>query len=126
MDERVRRVIALMRTNLHRDLPLSEIRMSVQLSSSHLRQLFKGDTGMSLARYLKKLRLERATELLETTFLSIKEVAAKVGLRSVNHFVTDFKTAYGVTPTQFAARYRKTAPRGAKSANRVSNRRFGQ
>lgn len=119
-------MIALMRTNLHRDLPLSEIRMSVQLSSSHLRQLFKGDTGMSLARYLKKLRLERASELLETTFLSIKEIAASAGLHSINHFVTDFKKAHGVTPSQFAARYRKTAQGGAKPTNRVSNRRFRQ
>jgi transcriptional regulator GlxA family with amidase domain len=110
MDNRVRTVIALMNVNLHRDLTLSEMTQSGQLSPSHLRQLFKAEAGMSLARYLKKLRLYRARELLETTFLSVKEIAAKVGLHSINHFVTDFKKAHGVTPSQFAARYRKTAP----------------
>ena len=52
--------------------------------------------------------MQQAKELLETTFLSVKEIAASVGLTSVGHFVTDFKKAYGMTPSDYAERHRKT------------------
>ena len=107
MDERVRAVIALMNTNLDRKLTVCGMAMTVDLSSSHLRRLFKAQTGRPLATYLKDLRLQHSRELLETTFLSVKQIAARVG-QSANHFVTDFKKVYGVTPARFAARYRRT------------------
>src|SRR5437016_263587 len=94
MDQRVRAAIAFMSTNLQRKITPAETGQSVHLSPSHLRQLFRTETGTSLARYLKELRLQRAKELLETTFMSVKEVAATVGLTSVPHFVSDFEKAY--------------------------------
>ena len=110
MDQRVQAAIDFMKTNLHRKITPIEIAHSIRLSPSRLRELFKGQTGTSLARYQRELRLHRAKHLLETTFLSVKEVAASVGLTSVGHFVTDFKKAHRMTPSEYAARYRKTGP----------------
>jgi transcriptional regulator GlxA family with amidase domain len=107
MDQRVRTVIDLMNDNLRRKLTLREMARAVDLSSSHLRRLFKAQTGKPVATYLKDLRLQHSRELLETTFLSVKQIAAEVG-QSTNHFVTDFKKLHGVTPGRFAARYRRT------------------
>lgn len=45
--------------------------------------------------------MERAQTLLQTSFLTIKEVTFECGLTDVSHFVRDFKKCYGVTPTQF-------------------------
>jgi two-component system, response regulator YesN len=108
MDQRVEAAIAFMNANLHRKLSAMEIAHTVRLSPAHLRELFKEETGTSITRYRRELRLEQAKYLLETTFLSIKEVAASVGLTSVGHFVTDFKTAYGMTPSEYAECYRKS------------------
>lgn len=47
--------------------------------------------------------MERARYLLETSFLSVKEITHTVGLNDESHFVRDFKKAYGTPP----ARYRK-------------------
>jgi len=107
MDARVRDVIAFMRANLNRQISVSEMAASVQLSASHLRQLFKTETGTSFARYLKGLRMQRAKELLETTFLSVKQVATEVRIASISHFVADFKKACGTTPSQYAGRYQR-------------------
>jgi AraC family transcriptional regulator of arabinose operon len=109
MDQRVRAVIGLMNANLHRRVTVNKMAGSVSLSPSHLAHLFKQETGKPLAGYLRKLRMERARELLETTFLSIKQIAASVG-QSSNHFATAFKKTHRVTPSQFAARYRRTPP----------------
>ena len=102
MDQRVQAAITFLKTNLHRKSTPIEIAQSVRLSPAHLRELFKNETGTSLVRYRRELRLERARYLLETTFLSIKEIAARVGLTSVGHFVTDFKKTYGMTPSEYA------------------------
>jgi transcriptional regulator GlxA family with amidase domain len=109
MDRRVGAVIALMNRNLHRPVSSSELARTVHLSPSHLRQLFKRETRVPIARYGRKLRLAEARKLLRNTFLNVKEVAASVGIAGLSHFVRDFKKAYGATPARYAARYRKAA-----------------
>jgi len=106
MDQRLNAVIAFMKTNLHRKLTPNEIAESVHLSPSRLRHLFKDETGKSLARYRRELQLERAKHLLETTFLSVKEVASNAGIDGISHFVRDFAKAYGMTPARYAERHR--------------------
>jgi len=90
-----------MRDNLNRDLPLSAIAQSVNLSVWRLCHIFKSETGLSPINYLRTLRMERARVLLETSFLSIKEIAHEVGINDGSHFVRDFKLIYGVTPTRY-------------------------
>jgi transcriptional regulator GlxA family with amidase domain len=107
VDQRVHTVIILMNDNLNRKLTINEMAMAVGRSTSHLRRLFKAQTGKPVATYLKDLRLRHSRDLLETTFLSVKQIAARVG-QSANHFVTDFKKMHGVTPARFAARYCRT------------------
>jgi transcriptional regulator GlxA family with amidase domain len=98
-----------MTNNLNRNVSLTEMANAVNLSASHLRQLFKRETGVPIARYGRKLRLAEARKLLRNTFLNVKEVAARVGIAGLSHFVRDFKKAYGATPARYAARYRKVA-----------------
>ena len=101
MDRRVQITISFMKANLQREVLLSEMARLVNLSPSRLQHLFKAETGTSLTQYLKSLRLERARELLETTFLSVKQVMTTAGLKNKSHFVKDFKKAYGMTPTEY-------------------------
>ncbi|HLL70236.1 MAG TPA: helix-turn-helix domain-containing protein [Pyrinomonadaceae bacterium] len=100
MDVRVQNVLALMRRDLRAKLTLNDMARAVNLTSFHFCHLFKAETGRSPAKYLKAVRLERARELLETTFLSVKEIRALVGLNDESHFARDFRTTYGVTPQQ--------------------------
>src|SRR5881296_3625123 len=97
MDQRVRAVITLMKANLNRPLPVSEMAQSVNLSESHLRHLFRKETGQPIAHFLRELRLERGKELLESTFLSIKQIRVRVGFQSTNRFLANFKKMHGIT-----------------------------
>lgn len=101
MDQRVLTVIALMKHDPRRALPLSRLAESVNLSPTRLCYLFKAETGTPPARYLRELRMQDATTLLANTFLSVKEIIAQVGFTDESHFVRDFKRIYGVTPTQY-------------------------
>lgn len=109
MDPRLQIVTALMKRELHRDLSLNELATAVNLSLSRLHHLFKAETGTSPAQYLRLLRLERARELLESSFLSVKQIVATVGGRDRSHFEREFKKKYGVTPTQYRSSVRLVA-----------------
>jgi AraC-like DNA-binding protein len=101
MDQRVLTVIALMKHDPRQALPLSRLAQTVNLSTGRLWYLFKTETGSPPGRYLKTLRMQHATNLLADTFLSVKEIIARVGFTDESHFVKDFKKIYGVTPTEY-------------------------
>jgi transcriptional regulator GlxA family with amidase domain len=101
MDRRVQRVIDSMNADLGQDIALAEIARSVNLSHSRLRCLFKAETGMSPTHYLKHLRMQEAKRLAESTFLNVKQIMNKLGMRDESHFVRDFKRIHGDTPSQY-------------------------
>jgi AraC-like DNA-binding protein len=104
MDRRVQKVIGLIKDNLDRELSIGEMAQSVNLSPSRLRYVFKAETGMTPAQYFRSHRIHLIRELVETSFLSVKEIMDKVGIRDRSHFFRVFKKAYGLTPTQHRAR----------------------
>jgi transcriptional regulator GlxA family with amidase domain len=105
MDQRVEKILKIMQENLHRDLSLSELAHSVNLSTWRVGHVFRLAIGMSPIQYLRLLRMERARNLLETSFLSVKEISYQVGLKDESHFVRDFKKAYGMGPTPYRTEF---------------------
>jgi transcriptional regulator GlxA family with amidase domain len=105
MEPRVHKAIRLMTKDLSRDVSPVELSLALNLSISRLRHLFKVSTGTSPARYLKARRIERAKELLETTFLNVKQVMLKTGFKHRSHFLSAFKKAYGLSPSQYRIRF---------------------
>jgi len=51
------------------------------------------------------MRLERAKELMQGSFLSVKEVMILVGMTDLSHFVKDYKNMHGETPGQTRRKY---------------------
>jgi AraC family transcriptional regulator of arabinose operon len=108
VDPRVLKVTEIMSSNLHRHLPIGSIAASVNLSYSRLEHLFKAETGVTPVSYLKRLRIERARELLETTFLTNQQILIKVGMYDESYFVKEFKKTYGLRPTEYRKRHHAT------------------
>jgi transcriptional regulator GlxA family with amidase domain len=96
----------MMRDDVRGELSLAELAQSVNLSVWRLCHIFKSDVGMPPIRYLRQLRMERAKDLLESSFLSVKEIAYQVGLNDESHFVRDFKSTYGHSPAHYRLRFR--------------------
>jgi AraC family transcriptional regulator of arabinose operon len=105
MEPRVHRAIRLLTNDLSREVSLASVAQSLNLSASRLRHLFKAETGLSPARYLKARRLQKAKELLEVSFLTVKQVMLKVGYKHRAHFVREFKKAYGLSPSQYRVHF---------------------
>jgi transcriptional regulator GlxA family with amidase domain len=106
MDRRVQEVIRLVESDeryLRLRNPADELAKSIGLSGSRLRCIIKAETGLGFGRFLAPRRLARATKLLETSHLRLKQVAGEIGM-SEAHFVRIFKRANGVTPGRFRLR----------------------
>jgi transcriptional regulator GlxA family with amidase domain len=101
VDHRVEKVVHIMRADLSKELSLADLAQSVNLSVWRLSHVFRSEIGISPIQYLKVLRIERARHLLETSFLSIKEITYSVGLKDESHFVRDFKKTHRVSPTSY-------------------------
>ena len=105
-DERFRRkleriVNARMRNpNLNIDVIASLFGMGRTNFYRKVRELM----GMSPNDYLRKCRMERASELLQTTELNVGEVCAQVGIPDAQYFSRVFKAYYGVSPSSYRER----------------------
>jgi len=105
LDRRIQVVLNWMNDNFTRELSLDTIAATVNLSPSHLRHLFKQEMRSSPTHILKLMRLERAKELMQGSFLSVKEVMILVGMTDLSHFVKDYKNMHGETPGQTRRKY---------------------
>jgi AraC family transcriptional regulator, glycine betaine-responsive activator len=79
-------------------LSIKEVASQVQLSQSRVRQLMQLHMHTSPKQYIRQRRLQRARELLHTSFLSVKEVMARVGFSDASHFSRDYKGHFKVVP----------------------------
>ena len=98
-----------MRDDVRGELCLAEFAHSVNLSVWRLSHIFKSDVGMPPIKYLRLLRMEKAKGLLESSFLSVKEIAFQVGLNDESHFVRDFKSTYGFSPAIYRSQYKRNS-----------------
>ena len=109
MDHRVQHVVSYIRTNYHRRLTLKEMADTVNLSPWWLCHLFKIHVDTSPEHFLAQVRLEEAKSLLETEFLSVKEVMNRVGVADATNFSRSFKAAYGLTPAKYRSEFESHA-----------------
>ncbi len=70
----------------------------LQIGRTRLYELFKAETKMGVAAYLRRRRVHRAKALLKTTDLSVQQIAQEVGFADYNYFSRVFKKIYGKSP----------------------------
>jgi AraC-like DNA-binding protein len=111
-----------MRADLSKELSLGDLAQSVNLSVWRLSHVFRSEIGISPIQYLKVLRIEKARHLLETSFLSVKEITHSVGLRDESHFVRDFKKAHHVSPTSYRVLFNSGQIRKSETAEEAQHK----
>ncbi len=114
LDRRIQVVVMLLESNSRKQIAIEDVAKSVNLSTGRLAHLFKSEMQLSIQQYLTQLRLAEAKSQLESTFLSIKEIAASVGFSSVTRFVVCFKNFVGATPAHYRKHFLSPSYRGAE------------
>jgi AraC-like DNA-binding protein len=93
----------------YREQPrIEEVAAAAGYSASRLSHLFSSCLGQSVADCLRGLRVAHGRSLLETSDLSIAEIAAQVGYSNPSHFTRAFTRLHKVSPRTYRARHQGT------------------
>lgn len=92
--------------NYSEPISLALLAEKLRVSESYLSSLFHKETGESYIKFLTRVRMEKAAELLRTDrSLKVYEVSHRVGYFNAKHFNHVFKQWMGVSPNQYQLRY---------------------
>lgn len=113
--ERVERVRYLLERDIENPPSLEMLGQEVACSPFHLSRIFAEETGMSIPRYLRTKRIERAAELLKTGKANVTEAAMSVGYSSLSAFNKAFVEQMGCCPGLYPlVRIPGRKPRGSR------------
>ncbi|PZR94823.1 MAG: hypothetical protein DI537_06110 [Stutzerimonas stutzeri] len=90
-----------LRANLDKNFTFSELARSVGLSRTEFFVRFSHTTGSTPHSYLQRLRFEHAKHLLETSAMTLKEIAAASGYADAAHLSRHFKRYAHLPPGRF-------------------------
>ncbi|MEU9150000.1 helix-turn-helix domain-containing protein [Streptomyces sp. NPDC048417] len=99
---------------LHEPIQLRDMAEQEAMSVRTFTRRFREETGISPGQWLTQQRVERARHLLESTELSMDQVARDAGFGTAQSMRQHLQTALGVTPTA----YRRTFRTGTGEARR--------
>jgi len=75
-------------------------------SVSYLSSLFKKNEGTTIVDYITEKRIQRATQLIRETDLSITYISSLVGYDNIQYFSKVFKSVMKMSPTDYSNEYR--------------------
>lgn len=91
--------------HLDSGLDLAAIAAQASMSVRSLNRHFRSEAGTTPQALLLQMRVDRARQLLETTRLSVDQVATKSGFGSVESLRRHFARATGLSPQRYRANY---------------------
>ncbi|MDQ6417926.1 response regulator [Paenibacillus sp. LHD-117] len=94
-------IIMYVQTHYFEDITLQELSKKFFMNMSYLSHSFKKYTGESFVEYLTRIRMTKATELLETTNHKISDIAVIIGYKELRYFSKVFKKHMGMIPDQY-------------------------
>lgn len=92
-------IIEYIEQNFDTDITVRELSDRFGYNEAYFCRKFKKTTGISPAKYIITLRLEKAEKLLLSTESTCEEIAANCGFHDRNYFSRCFSAAFGMTPT---------------------------
>jgi AraC-like DNA-binding protein len=104
----LRRINQACMPHLDRPFGLKDLSSRLSLSESYLRTRFRNETGISLGKHLRRLRLQKAIGLLVQSDLTVTQIAERCGFESVFAFSRSFRRFTNITARDYRLRFRKS------------------
>jgi len=83
------------------EFSVEEFGAAVGLSRSHLYKKLMSITGKGPAEFIRTIRLKRGRQLLGKSQMQIAEIAYAVGFNSPKRFTINFKSEFGLSPSEY-------------------------
>jgi transcriptional regulator GlxA family with amidase domain len=95
------RAMSILEGRVDSSIRVRELAARVNVSPSHLTALFRESTGGGPAAFHTRQRMARARTLLDTTDLSVGEIARAVGYADPLYFSRHFRRIHGTSPSSY-------------------------
>lgn len=99
-DKHIGAALASIHRSPDHPLPLDQLAETAGLSRTVFAERFKAAVGVSPGRYVSEWRITLAHALLQSSNLSIKAIAERLGYESESSFSRAFKRSTGMPPSQ--------------------------
>lgn len=107
ISQAIKRTIDYIVDNIQKRITLDKISKAVGINRTYLCELFKKETGVSIQRYITKLKIEAAVNMLAYEDFSVLEISDYFSFSSSSHFCSVFKKETGLSPNAYRrANYR--------------------
>jgi LacI family transcriptional regulator len=103
-DEEVLAAVRYIREQVHRQITVKDLLRAVPINRRYLERKFKQHIGRTPLQEIRRVRMEKAKQLLSGTDLSMPAVASRSGFPNPARLANVFRESTGMTPTK----YRKT------------------
>jgi AraC-like DNA-binding protein len=117
--DRVGRAQQILREKLQSPPSLEELSKMVNCSPFYLSRLFSQEAGMTMQQFLRRIRMDRAAELLRSGRCNVTEAALEVGYNSLSHFSSTFHEAFGCCPGLYPLKTPSQRPSSSKDSDQV-------
>lgn len=98
----VRRAVDCIERHYAQELSLDRIAAEAHISKYHLTRIFKQETGMTVAQYVRAFRVAQAKALLlANRGRSLATIGQEVGFQQPSHFSAIFRQETGLSPEQY-------------------------
>ncbi|WP_052519511.1 AraC family transcriptional regulator [Archangium violaceum] len=103
----VHEALAFIEAHCLQPLSLQDVAAAVGCTPSHLANVFREETGLTVGDWLREHRMAEARRRLRETGDSIESIASQVGYTDVTHFIRTFRRVHGVTPRAWREQHRR-------------------
>ncbi len=91
--------------HLEDELTMDILSHRVGYTPNYLSQKFTQELGLNPSDYIRKMRIDRACQLLITTDLPIPEIGLRLRFCNRSYFSAVFKELMGMTPVEYRSQY---------------------
>ncbi len=105
-DDALRPVVAYLVGHCHEELTIEALARAFATNRTTLQARFRKGTGLSVAQYVIRLRVQIAAMLLRDTSLTVAEIMERTGFNDPSHFARMFKRHTGRSPSDFRALFK--------------------
>jgi YesN/AraC family two-component response regulator len=99
--DRIRLISEHIASHFQDDLHLEDLARLIYVHPDYLCRIFKQVTGMTINKYIRKLRMKEAVTLLRMTHMKVSDIGKKVGYANPSYFIQAFREFYGVSPDRY-------------------------
>ncbi len=105
ISELLRQILSYIGSNLSESLQVTALAQQFNISQSTLERMFRNSLTMSPKEYIIRCRMDAAREYLRQG-QSVTDACSHAGFGDYSHFIADFRKLNGITPAEYAKRYR--------------------